>query len=684
MHTATRLLIACPAAGVPASWSFFSQPPPHASDEVPLVDPACSDPSTGVQASLAAWLALGPIELMRACAPLAKQWQVEIGLFTRADGAAAALADEFVEREKGRNRRLLEELEAVREEERCGWVGVQAEVEAWVEPLVDAERIRWSDAATAIEERHRVGERQLRKVLRRMRHSCGVWGLELGEDEGLFWKLDPTEDGARRRRRLRPNLAFDSHEEASVEMRKDMQVISCPVHRGRAHRAGLSPTAPPTACVCMCSAAVCLPHPAPVFACAPLQSASLYELTSTVGGNDRREGAPSEQGGESPSVPAGASRGSRRKRGSLTARLQHLVAPPPRLAETALMKLAAARLSASGADGQEGDQGGSLLFAGRCCLVRRLKVIGGILALTSSALHFLPSSEQLMDGAKERRWPLGKLTEVLVRRYLLEARALELFLGGGGGGLASVLLSFDSVVERQDAQRAILARQLPALLPGHSTKVEDPGERPQSPDPTPWTRAWQLGALSNFDYLMRLNSLAGRTYSDLTQYPVMPWVLSDYASPAIDLGDPRHYRDLSLPIGALNPANRPKLDATFSSLREMHDEIGDLQAAPPPFHYGSHYSSMGVVLYFLLRLEPFTTQALVLQDGHFDHADRLFHSVEEAWNHLIELNNTSDVKELIPEMYYQPALLANANDFNLGIRQVGVRRKPTAGQDVAL
>ena len=41
---------------------------------------------------------------------------MEIGLFTRADGAAAALADEFVEREKGRNRRLLEELEAVREE----------------------------------------------------------------------------------------------------------------------------------------------------------------------------------------------------------------------------------------------------------------------------------------------------------------------------------------------------------------------------------------------------------------------------------------------------------------------------------------------------------------------------------------------------------------------------------------
>ena len=39
--------------------------------------------------------------------------------------------------------------------------------------------------------------------------------------------------------------------------------------------------------------------------------------------------------------------------------------------------------------------------------------------------------------------------------------------------------------------------------------------------------AWDMvGALSNFEYLMRLNALAGRTYSDLTQYPVLPWVLA--------------------------------------------------------------------------------------------------------------------------------------------------------------
>jgi hypothetical protein len=47
----------------------------------------------------------------------------------------------------------------------------------------------------------------------------------------------------------------------------------------------------------------------------------------------------------------------------------------------------------------------------------------------------------------------------------------------------------------------------------------------------------------------------------------------------------------------------------------------------PKFHYGSHYSSAGIVLFYLLRLEPFTTLSHQLQGGKFDHADRLFHDV---------------------------------------------------------
>jgi len=56
---------------------------------------------------------------------------------------------------------------------------------------------------------------------------------------------------------------------------------------------------------------------------------------------------------------------------------------------------------------------------------------------------------------------------------------------------------------------------------------------------------WQRREISNFDYLMYLNTVAGRSYNDLNQYPVYPWVIVNYESTDLDLGLPSNYRDLS-------------------------------------------------------------------------------------------------------------------------------------------
>jgi hypothetical protein len=50
--------------------------------------------------------------------------------------------------------------------------------------------------------------------------------------------------------------------------------------------------------------------------------------------------------------------------------------------------------------------------------------------------------------------------------------------------------------------------------------------------------------------------VSGRSYNDLNQYPVFPWVITNYDSPELDLNLPSNYRDLSKPIGALNPSRR--------------------------------------------------------------------------------------------------------------------------------
>ncbi len=46
---------------------------------------------------------------------------------------------------------------------------------------------------------------------------------------------------------------------------------------------------------------------------------------------------------------------------------------------------------------------------------------------------------------------------------------------------------------------------------------------------------------------------AGRSFNDLAQWPVFPWVLRNWVTSTLDLNDPANFRDLTKPVGALNP-----------------------------------------------------------------------------------------------------------------------------------
>ncbi len=58
------------------------------------------------------------------------------------------------------------------------------------------------------------------------------------------------------------------------------------------------------------------------------------------------------------------------------------------------------------------------------------------------------------------------------------------------------------------------------------------------------------------------------------------------------------------------------------------------------------------------------------QDGNFDLADRSFHSLATSWR-MVSHVSTSDVKELIPQLFYLPEMLENREGFALGKRQNG-------------
>ncbi|KAL7500214.1 hypothetical protein ACHAWT_008212 [Skeletonema menzelii] len=283
---------------------------------------------------------------------------------------------------------------------------------------------------------------------------------------------------------------------------------------------------------------------------------------------------------------------------------------------------------------------------------------------------------QLMNEAlrpKAMRWNISETSHIYLRRYRLRDSALELFFipsaGAMSGGSAffagsrSLFIDFGAGswgnTRRDDAANAIMKRAPPQAV----KQWPDRSGQFLHEELKKFTHAWSHGAISNFDYLMGLNCLAGRSFNDICQYPVMPWVLSNYTSEEVpDLTDITNFRDLSKPIGALNEQRLEELLDRFSSFDDP---------TMPPFMYGSHYStSAGVVCHFLLRLHPFSSLHRHLQSGHFDVADRLFSSVQRTWE-MCTGRSAAEVKELTPEFYCNPSFLKNTNELKLGTMQDG-------------
>ncbi|KZV32196.1 BEACH domain-containing protein lvsA [Dorcoceras hygrometricum] len=257
-----------------------------------------------------------------------------------------------------------------------------------------------------------------------------------------------------------------------------------------------------------------------------------------------------------------------------------------------------------------------------------------------------------------RMWKLDSVHELLKRDYQLRPVAIEIFSMDG----CNDLLVFHKK-EREEVFKNLVAMNLPrnsildATISGLTKQESNEGSRLFKVMAKSFSKRWQNGEISNFQYIMHLNTLAGRGYSDLTQYPVFPWVLADYESENLDLTDPKTFRKLERPMGCQTLEGEEEF-------RKRYETWDDPEV--PKFHYGSHYSSAGIVLFYLLRLPPFSTENQKLQGGQFDHADRLFNSVRETWLSAAGKSNTSDVKELVPEFFYMPEFLQNKFNLDLG------------------
>ena len=246
-------------------------------------------------------------------------------------------------------------------------------------------------------------------------------------------------------------------------------------------------------------------------------------------------------------------------------------------------------------------------------------------------------------------WPLDEMKYIFFRRRFHLPNSLEFFTMDGKG--AFVYFPNDESLPILSKMAAlsmpnIVCIQTQPLLPFFKANSQ--------------TDSWLRGEISNFQYLMHLNMMSGRSFNDLSQYPFLPWIFSDYTTDKLDLKDPNIYRDLTKPVGALG-ADR---------LNELLERMPQLAQFETPYLYGSSHICMLTVCLYLIRLEPFTSQHISLQSGRFDQSSRIFHSIPDCWRIVTSLLN--DYRELVPEFFFLPEFLVNLNHFDFGENAYGV------------
>lgn len=235
-----------------------------------------------------------------------------------------------------------------------------------------------------------------------------------------------------------------------------------------------------------------------------------------------------------------------------------------------------------------------------------------------------------------RRWtvPLRHLLWARSVLWLQQPAAVEVAVLEGGQGLGG-----DEHTPREEAlllmptpsHATALLRAIAAACGG---EVTSPARVAAAA-----TALAKAGRLTWLRWLLAVNVAAGRTFQELSQYPVAPWVLQGS-------GDARRRRDLARPAAVQSSARAERASARMQALGGAF--------VPPPdpftgrsgagggqsrgggggsaFAHGSLYSSLGTVVFFNVRLPAFASAAQQLQGGKFDHPDRMFWSVPVTWD----------------------------------------------------
>ena len=200
---------------------------------------------------------------------------------------------------------------------------------------------------------------------------------------------------------------------------------------------------------------------------------------------------------------------------------------------------------------------------------------------------------------------------------------------------------------------------------------------------------WKNNKISTYKFLMFLNLMGNRSFNDLYQYPIFPWIFfSDEENDndiknnkslmkykIINLDKNSKYkiilRPLELPLGQIDfyPESQFRIknyNENYLNIKNKYSKLVknlyDKNNICNAYYYNINYSNPPFTCIYLLRIIPYSFLHIELQGDYFLDSSRIFSNLYTTSKNVLTL--IGDIKELIPEIYYLPELYYNINDFN--------------------
>jgi len=328
--------------------------------------------------------------------------------------------------------------------------------------------------------KNRIIEKKWNILIHEMSRDRGLWFFETGST--LTWKLDYTENVNRVRRRLIPNYDFEDHLDASFKRDKVKNE----------------------------SVDMILKIP-----------------KTTEKKKSKFEKMREKYTAESGSLYSG-------DHSNVTAKSPSLIQLDDDITESDKWSIITTNEDFS-SNHSLSNEDEKIIYRADCDLVMLTTTISGYLLLTSQNLYFYlnplavvtnitnSGQESTISSAiienellRDRQWKLEEIVDIYIRRYLLKRSAIEIFF------IDHTNIFFNFHISKESFK---FFRKLVNLHPVNLKFKESGVPSEVFKKYHNITEMWQNRKISNFDYLMFLNTISGRTFNDLTQYPVFPWLV---------------------------------------------------------------------------------------------------------------------------------------------------------------